>query len=287
VTTYPSGFLPDLRRLRRWPGLRDSLWRNPDLVRLTYTYLARLVRSLVGSPPCSVLYVGPGLGHIALELARAGHAVQGVDVDPDSVALATRAAETDPLRDRRGPLSYGVAEFPDAPVRGPYDRVLFSRVLHHLEDPATAVARAAELLRPGGRVVCVEFAHDRLTPAGARWLARSRMWLSRKGWWPERVSGSVVEETKEVARDWRVDHEDEGLNPLGDMLAPLRMEFRIQRPAWHPYLFWDMAAEMRVPSDQEGTVARRMRDQEAGLLRQGHLRGVLFSTTGRARAASG
>jgi SAM-dependent methyltransferase len=286
VSEYPKGFIPDLRRLRRWRGLRDSLWRNPDLVRLTYGELALLAQAYVGPKPCKVLDIGAGLGHIALELARAGHDVTGVDVDEESVALATRAAETDPFRDERGALSYQVAEFSRGfGDRGPYDRVLLSRVLHHIEDPAVAVIKAAELLAPGGRIVCVEFAHDRLGPAGARWMARSRMQLSRSGWWPDRMSGSLEEETEKITREWRADHEEEDLNPLPAMLDPVRTMFRVRRLAWHPYLFWDLAADMRVPSDREGPVARRMRDQEAALLRQRRLRGVLFSTTGRLRTS--
>jgi SAM-dependent methyltransferase len=284
VSAYPKGFIPDLRRLRRWRGLRDSLWRNPDLVRLTYGEIARLIKDSIGPRPSRTLYVGPGLGHIALELAREGHDVTGVDIDQESVALAIRAAAEDPFRDERGPLWYQVAEFP-AGFRGEgtYDRVLFSRVLHHIEDPAAAVARAADLLRPGGRLVCVEFAHDRLSPAGARWMARSRMWLSRSGWWPERVAGSLEEETDRVTREWRADHEGEGLNPLGAMLDPLRKGFDTQRLAWHPYLFWELAAGMRAPGDREGEVARRMRDEEADMLRKRRIRGVLFSTKGSKR----
>jgi SAM-dependent methyltransferase len=285
VSAYPKAFIPDLRRLRHWRSLRDSLWRNPDLVRLTYGELARAVQACIGPRPCRILYVGPGLGHIALELARDGHDVTGVDIDRESVALATRAAETDPFRHERGVLSYEVAEFPGAfRDEGPYDRVLFSRVLHHIENPAAAVARAADLLGPGGRVACVEFAHDRLGPAGARWMARSRMWLSRSGWWPERVAGSLEEEAEQVTREWRADHEGEGLNPLHAIIDPLSTRFRMQRPAWHPYLFWELAAEMRVAADQEGALASRLRNEEMGLLRQRRLRGVLFSTTGAPRA---
>lgn len=282
VSEYPKEFVPDLRRLRPWPSLRDSLWRNPEVVRLTYGELARLVKTCIGSQPCNVLYVGPGLGHIALELARAGHDVTGVDIDQESVALATRAAETDPFRDERGALSYEIAEFPgEFGGGGPYDRVLFSRVLHHIEDPAAAVERAAALLGSGGRVVCVEFAHDRLGSAGARWMAKSRIRFSRSGWWPDRVAGSLEEETEEVVREWRTDHEDEGLKPLRAMLDPLRTRFRLQRPAWHPYLFWDLVAEMRAPRDEEETVARDLRDEEIKLLHRRRLRGVLFSTTGK------
>jgi SAM-dependent methyltransferase len=284
VTAYPKGFVPDLRRLRPWRSLRDSLWRNPDLVRLTYGELAHVVQTRIGSGLDRVLYVGSGLGYLALELAREGHDVTGVDIDQESVDLATRAAETDPFRDERASLSYEVAEFPGGfRGEGPYDRILFSRVLHHVEDPAAAVTRASELLAPGGRVVCVEFAHDRLGAAGARWMARSRQWLSRSGWWPDRVAESLEEEAGRVAKDWRTDHEAEGLNSFEAMIDPLRATFRMQRPTWHPYLFWELAAEGRAPAGQGGALARRFRGEEVMLLRQRRIRGVLFSTTGKPR----
>jgi SAM-dependent methyltransferase len=124
VSEYPRGFVPDLRRPGAWPSLRHSLWRNPDLVRLTFGELARMVLTRVGRQPCRILYVGSGLGHTALELARAGHDVTGVDIDEESVALAKRAAKADPFRDERGALSYEVAAFPDEVGTG--DRTIAS-----------------------------------------------------------------------------------------------------------------------------------------------------------------
>lgn len=201
LSSYPKGFVPDLRRLRPWRSLRGSLWRNPDLVRLTYGELAWLVQASIGPKPCRVLYVGPGLGYIALELARAGHDVTGAEVDEESVALAARTAETDPFRAECGALSYEIAEFPGGfGGKGPYDRVLFSRVLHHITDPEGAVERASELLGPGGLVVCVEFAHDRMGAREARWVAMARRKLARSGWWGGPVgpllqgSGDLLEE---------------------------------------------------------------------------------------------
>jgi 2-polyprenyl-3-methyl-5-hydroxy-6-metoxy-1,4-benzoquinol methylase len=288
VGTYPTGFVPDLRRLRQWPSLRNSLWRSPALVRLTYGALARLIQAKIGPTPSRILYVGPGLGHIALELARAGHDVTGIEVDEESVALATRAAARDPLRDGRGPLAYVLGEFPEAAADwGPFDRVLFSRVLHHVADPTVAVRTAARVLGPQGRVVCADFAHDRLGAAGARWLARHRRELSAFGWWPGTVGSTLEEETRRVSREWRDEHEGEDLNPLRTMTKPIEREFRLRRLAWHPYLFWGLAAEMRVPSGSEERVARALRDEEVSALRRGELRGVLFSTTGARRLPSG
>ena len=288
--SYPPGFLPDLRRIRAWPNptgglLTGSLWRSPGLARLTYGALADLVQRTMGPSPGRILYVGSGLGHIALELARAGNDVTGVDADAESVALARKAAEEDPFPDHRGDLSYQIAEFPHGfRSDGGYDRVLFSRVLHHIPDPAGAVRRAAELLSPHGTLVCVEFAHDRLGSSGARWMAGRRMWLSRSGWWAEPLAGSVDREAERVAEDWRKDHEEERLNPLGAMLGPLRRRFHLTDLTWHPYLFWDLAAEMTVPPGQEEPVAHRLRDEEERAIQEGRVDGVLFSTTGTPRA---
>jgi ArsR family transcriptional regulator len=42
-----------------------------------------------------------------------------------------------------------------------FDLVVFHQVLHYADDPASAVAEAARVLRPGGRVLVVDFApHD-------------------------------------------------------------------------------------------------------------------------------
>lgn len=124
VSAYPEEFIADLRRLRPWSDFSASIWRNPDLVRLTYSALAQVVQAAVGSSRRNILYVGSGVGHIALELAHQGHNVIGLDMDDESVALARRAAESDPHRLERGNLSYEVAEFPSGGTTGaPYDAV--------------------------------------------------------------------------------------------------------------------------------------------------------------------
>ena len=42
--------------------------------------------------------------------------------------------------------------------RDAFDLVTIHQVLHYLDDPATAIREAARLLRPGGRLVIVDFA---------------------------------------------------------------------------------------------------------------------------------
>jgi ArsR family transcriptional regulator len=46
-------------------------------------------------------------------------------------------------------------------VRNGFDLVTIHQVLHYLDDPAAAIRQAARALRPGGRLVIVDFApHD-------------------------------------------------------------------------------------------------------------------------------
>jgi ArsR family transcriptional regulator len=99
--------------------------------------------------------LGTGTGRI-LELvsSRAARAV-GVDMNAEMLALARARIEKAALNHvqvRRGDLfqlPYGERSF---------DLITLHQVLHYLEDPSAAVAEAARVLKPGGKVVIVDFA---------------------------------------------------------------------------------------------------------------------------------
>ena len=101
--------------------------------------------------PGTVLEVGVGTGLVAASVAAAGTPVFGVDVSPE---MAKRAYA------RLGPrLALGDARA--LPVRGAcVDSVLFVMVLHVVVDVPAALAEAARVLRPGGRVVTIHAAPE-------------------------------------------------------------------------------------------------------------------------------
>jgi SAM-dependent methyltransferase len=105
----------------------------------------------IGDPPARVLEVGCGKGQLARALARVGHSVTAID---------PRAPE--------GPIfrSVGIEEFSDAE---PFDHVVASLSLHHVEDLGRALDKVVDSLRPGGTLVVVEFAWDRIDEATAEW----------------------------------------------------------------------------------------------------------------------
>ncbi|TAH38251.1 MAG: class I SAM-dependent methyltransferase [Planctomycetota bacterium] len=101
-------------------------------------------------PPARVLEVGSGGGWLALELARCGYDVLGVEPEAEAVALARCVAAGEPRRP-----AYLCAAIEDRPPE-PLDAAVFHLSLHHVRDLAGTLRKLAGALRPGGRLVCVE-----------------------------------------------------------------------------------------------------------------------------------
>lgn len=101
----------------------------------------------------AVLEYGCGPGSCAHDLAGAGAAVTGIDISPEAIAMAGRAAAEDCLGHRLQLEVMNAEElaFPAAS----FDRVCGSGILHHL-DLVRAVPEVVRVLRPGGRAVFFE-----------------------------------------------------------------------------------------------------------------------------------
>ncbi len=102
-----------------------------------------------------VLDVGTGTGRILELLSPNARRAVGVDLSPAmlGVARATVDAAARPnAQVRHGDMYH----LPFAPAS--FDVIVFHQVLHYADDPASAVAEAARVLRPGGRVLVVDFA---------------------------------------------------------------------------------------------------------------------------------
>ena len=183
----------------------------------------------IGDPPARVLEVGCGKGELARALARAGHRVTAID---------PRAPE--------GPIfrSVGIEEFSDAE---PFDHVVAGLSLHHLEDLGRALDKVVDSLRPGGTLVVVEFAWDRIDEATAEW-ALGRLPAtpppSGKPSWLERCcrgracggeGGGHDHEHHTGAHfaGWA----EQGFHDSGRMRAELESRFVEHHFEWVPYLY--------------------------------------------------
>ncbi|MBM4382869.1 MAG: class I SAM-dependent methyltransferase [Deltaproteobacteria bacterium] len=173
------------------------------------------------APASRVLEVGCGAGDLAAALGAAGHRVVAIDAHPERVAEA-RARGVDARQ----------AAFPDFSADA-FDAVLFTHSLHHVHDLAGAVARARELLRPGGPLVIEDFTWDELDAGSAGWAyayfaaRRDELRAPERMW---RHDGDVL-------ATWRkhfIEHELHGASALR---AALARHFATESSGAVPYFF--------------------------------------------------
>ncbi len=116
-----------------------------------------------GSQPCRILDVGCGSGNLLAELKQAGHEVVGLEPDPAARKIACE----------RGLTVYaGSAEnYPTEITPDSFDAVFMIHVLEHTIDPITAVKKAANVLRQGGKFIAETPNHEALSfhTAGITW----------------------------------------------------------------------------------------------------------------------
>jgi len=150
--------------------------------------------------PLRILEVGCGDGDLASALVERGHDVIAIDSDSAAVAAAKG----------RG-VDARVAIWP-AFEGGKFDAVLFTRSLHHIEPLDSAVTRAREVLRPGGRIIIEDFAPAEMSPRFLSWL---RGELSR------------------IGEEWHQDH----VHPIADIRRAVASQFSIELEADTPYCY--------------------------------------------------
>ncbi len=100
--------------------------------------------------PVALVDLGGGTGFMASVLASRGYRVTVIDPSPDALASLERRAAEAGLQDRLRGVQGDAGDLVRIVGRGTVDGILCHRVLDVVDDPAAALAAAAEALRPGG-----------------------------------------------------------------------------------------------------------------------------------------
>lgn len=132
----------------------------------------------------TLLDLGTGTGRMLEILSPRIQRGLGIDLSPDMLGVARVNLERAGARNcavRQGDI-YSLAM-----PRDSFDVVLVHQVLHFLDDPARALREAARLLRPGGRLLVVDFA-----PHDLEFLREAHA-HRRLGFAPEAVSGWMAQ----------------------------------------------------------------------------------------------
>lgn len=116
-------------------------------------------RALGDRPVGTLLDIGTGTGRMIELLGPTAQGSLGVDRSVDMLRVARAKIEAAGLRHAQ----VRHADMYALPVdSGSADTVILHQVLHYAHEPAAAIAEAARVLAPGGRLLIVDFAaHDR------------------------------------------------------------------------------------------------------------------------------
>jgi arsenite methyltransferase len=143
---HPPKDAGDYARVLEDPS-RDA-WQKPHDV----------VMALELKPDEAVADIGAGTGYFARRFARHAGKVYAVDIDRKLLDIAARDAP---------PSLVTVLAAPDDPRLPPssVDTVFLCDVLHHIDARPAYYEKLARALKPGGRIVVVDF-HKRELPVG-------------------------------------------------------------------------------------------------------------------------
>jgi ubiquinone/menaquinone biosynthesis C-methylase UbiE/DNA-binding transcriptional ArsR family regulator len=113
-------------------------------------------------PPMVVADLGAGDGSFSLLLAQNAKNVIAVDSSAKMIEFAREQA----LRHYVKNVDYRLGDMEELPIDDEaVDLVFFSQSLHHALHPQLAIAEAARILRPGGRIAILDLAKHRFEEA--------------------------------------------------------------------------------------------------------------------------
>ncbi len=139
------------RHAGEWDELRAL--HSPD------AQVERELAAALGSHDLGALLdIGTGTGRMAELFAHASARIVALDRNLEMLRVARAKLQHLPTAQ----IELVQGDFADLPFEaGSFDTVLLHQVLHFAADPAIALAEAARVTRPGGRIAIVDFAaHD-------------------------------------------------------------------------------------------------------------------------------
>ncbi len=151
-------------------GARKTLADLPEQWRQSVTMQVALLREYLPVGGAKVLEIGCGEGILLGELQRAGFEVMGIEASEGASAAA-----------RAGGLKVVTGYFPHPEVRGPFDCVVMSQVLEHLENPRKILGEIVKLLKVGGRLLLVQTHWPGVMPQ--RYKEKWYAWVPEQHFW--------------------------------------------------------------------------------------------------------
>jgi len=131
-------------------------WDELRKLHVSEAEVERALKKLVGDGPINAfLDLGTGTGRLLQLFEGTYRHATGVDASREMLSVARANLERSGITK----ATIRLGDIFNLPLEsGQYDLVSIHQVLHYLENPELAIAEAARMLRPGGRLVVVDFA---------------------------------------------------------------------------------------------------------------------------------
>jgi ubiquinone/menaquinone biosynthesis C-methylase UbiE len=143
----------------------------------------------------TILEVAPGPGFLAVELARRGFAVTGLDISKTFVELAGKNAERAGVHVRLERGNASQMPFAD----GSFDFLVCRAAFKNFADPTGALTEMRRVLKPGGRGLIIDLRRDASMADIAHYVdALDLSWLNR-------LFMKLTFRTMLLPRAWRTD----------------------------------------------------------------------------------
>jgi ubiquinone/menaquinone biosynthesis C-methylase UbiE len=287
VSNLPAHFIADLRHPIAYPDLDAGQlfqWSSLPMIELSALDTYQFVKSMLPHPRQTIVEVGCGNGYLCLELARDGHDVIGIDVSPDIIEVAERSSAAQPQPPGFGSLRYLCADVNtwQAPEAS-FDCAIFNRSLHHLSALQQTMAQVQRLLKPGGRIICQDYAFDRFDEQTACWLYQMQRLLFLSGRYnadPATLPDEAAS-IEALRTAWLTRAAEHHLNRFEEMMSVLHGACHERLFAWVPYLFVYIGNGIRhVAPEQERELLTFLKRMEQYLIEHKAIQALAFRFVG-------
>ena len=282
-----TDFRPDLRypvEDKDNPGDTWSQWSSLPMIQMSALDTYQFVKAMIAGPEQKIIEIGCGNGYLALELARDGHEVIGLDRSPEIIEVAERSRAASPDTPGFGKLTYLCTDFGTwQGVDASFDLVVINRTLHHLTELGPIVTNVKRLLTQQGRLICQDYAYDRLNEQTASWMYSMQRLLFLSGLSEEdpATTADDAQSIDALRKAWFKRSEDHHLNRYQEMSFALRTMFREQFFSWVPYLYVYIANRIsHATPEQAQALIAHLKNMEQYLTEKGFMQAVGFRYVG-------
>jgi ubiquinone/menaquinone biosynthesis C-methylase UbiE len=202
-----------------------------------------------------LLEIGCGGGDLALALKNRGFNVRAIDISAEAIESAKQKGVDAECAD--------ILTYKDQP----FDIVLFTRSLHHIEPLDDAVTAAKNLLKPGGVLLIEDFLPEIADEAAIQWFREKRSAIPESA-----VNEDARKHTKiSTLEQWQEHFTEHRIAEGSAVRRAVEKQLPQSKVTRVPYLYRHIGDSIKVDADNAAAIAQAALDEEKAAIDNGSL----------------